>query len=65
MMQDIGPQEAAALMPKLTAIVARACVAILGLRMAAHRAKSGGSPVTNADGAVIAWGDPASGAGYF
>jgi 3'(2'), 5'-bisphosphate nucleotidase len=49
MTRDIGPDDAAALMPELTAIVARACAAILRLGVAPHRAKADGSPVTDAD----------------
>jgi 3'(2'), 5'-bisphosphate nucleotidase len=49
MTRDISPDEAAALMPELTAIVARACAAILRLGVAPHRAKADGSPVTDAD----------------
>jgi len=46
---DIGPEEAAALMPELTAIVARAFAAILRFGVAPHRVKTDGSPVTDAD----------------
>ena len=52
--QDLRPEDAVALMPELTALVAKASAVILGRANAPARRKADGSPVTDADEAAEA-----------